>query len=160
MGRFKRGCFYGCMGGLGLYIIEFLCSLLPYMGVPNLLFKIWLITSIVVGVAISVCVILYKRTSIFEMIFRFGIMGASYVIVVVVTGYTGITKFLYDVFGENMSSASDNVSGMLMLTFLTIVFCVCIVVMIVVTIGELCKRKLQNRKNIKKMVEEESEEIS
>lgn len=144
MARFKQGCLYGCMGGLGLYIVEFFCSILPYTKVSNLLYEIWLITSIVVGVVISVLVILYKRTSLLEMIFRFGVMGASYVIVGIVNGYVGITKFLYDILGVNMNSVSDNVSGMLTFTFLTIVICICIVVMIVVTIRSLCNKKIQN----------------
>lgn len=141
MERFRQRCFYGCMGGLGLYIVEFICSILPYIKMSDLLYEIWLITSISIGVAISVFVILHKRTSLLEMIFRFGVMVASYIIAVIVNGYVGITRLLYDILGVNMSSSRDNVSGMLTLTFLTIIISICIVVMIVVTIRSLDNKK-------------------
>lgn len=141
MERYRQRCFYGCMGGLGLYIVEFICSILPYIKMSDLLYKIWLITSVSIGVSISVFVILHKMTSLSEMIFRFGVMVASYVIVGIVNGYIGITRFLYDILGVNMSSSMDNVSGMLTLTFLTIIISICIVVMIVVTIRSLGNKK-------------------
>lgn len=145
MERFKQGCFYGCMGGLGLYIAEFFCSLLPYMKVSNLLYEIWLITSIVFGVGISTLAMLYKRTSVLEMLLRFCVMGVLYVMIGTVNGYLGVIKYLYEVLGVYMNSASDNVSGMLTITFLTIVICICIVVMIVVTIISLFSKKMESQ---------------
>lgn len=141
MERYRQRCIYGCMGGLGLYIVEFICSILPYIKMSDLLYKIWLITSVSIGVSISVFVILHKMTSLSEMIFRFGVMVASYVIVGIVNGYIGITRFLYDILGVNMSSSMDDVSGMLTLTFLTIIISICIVVMIVVTIRSIGNKK-------------------
>ncbi len=140
MERYRERYFYGCMGGLGLCIVEFICSILPYIKISDLLYTIWLITSISIGVALSVFVILYKRTSLSEMIFRFGVMVASYVIVGVVNGYVGITRFLYDILDVDMSSSRDNVSGMLTFTFWTIIISICIVVIIVVTITSLGKK--------------------
>ena len=144
MERFKHICLYGCIGGLGLYIVEFICSLLPYLNVSHPLFEIWLTASISIGVAISVFVILFKRKSLSEMIFRFGVMVVTYIIAVIVNGYIGIARFMYDILGENTSSYRDNISGMLTLTFLTIVISVCIVimivVMIVVAIRNLCNK--------------------
>lgn len=137
MERYRQRCFYGVIGGLGIYIVEFICSILPYIKISDLLFKIWLITSISLGVIISVFVILYKKTSLSEMIFRFGVMIASYLIIGIVNGYVGIRKFLYDILEVDISSSRDNVSGMLTLTFLISIISICIVVMIVVTIRSL-----------------------
>ena len=142
MERFKKGCFYGSMGGMALYIIEFFFSLLPYMNISNLLFEIWFITNIVIGGLISVGTLLYKRTSLLEMVTRFVVMVGTYFIIIIINGYLGITIFLYNILGTNMNSLSDNISGMLTLTFWIIIIVICIIVMVIEIIRSLLNKKL------------------
>ena len=142
MELFKRGCFYGSMGGCGLYIAECLCSSLPYMKVSSPLYESWLITSIIIGIIISFFVILYKKSSLLEMVFRFIVMVGMYIVIMIVNGHIGVIRFFYNSLGLNMSSASDNASGLLTVTFWIVIISICIIMMIVETIKRLLNKKL------------------
>lgn len=137
MEQFKQGFFYGCIGGIILYIVEVICSTLPYINVSNLLFEFLVITCITLGCVISIFVLLYKRSMLIEMIFRFVAMIVSYVCVLMINGYIGTIRFMYKLININFNSASDNVSGMLTITFSAIVISICIIMIVVVAIKRI-----------------------
>ena len=139
MEQFKKGCFYGGLGGCSLFVVESLCSTLPYLNEPGLLYESWLI---IIGMIISVSVLLYKKSSLIEMFFRFSVMAGTYITIMMINGYLGAIRFVYNIWGLNTNSASDNASGMLTLIFWVIIISACIIAMAIETIRNLLNKKL------------------
>ena len=75
------------------------------------------------------------------MVFRFGIIVITCTCVSVFNGCIGVVNFLYEFFGIHISSASDNVSGMITVTFFAVVFSECVFLAVIATIIEKIKTK-------------------
>lgn len=139
--RLKRvflSCFFG---GVGLYIVELLLSLLPYTMISDLVYRILLISCISIGAVISVFVLLYKSKSLRDVLIRFFVLLASYAIIFIISGYLGTVNRLFVVLGISESSANNNVSGMLTLTFVFSIICVCVVIIAVVAIRNFIRKR-------------------
>ena len=54
----------------------------------------------------------------------------------------GTVRFIYKFFNLNSSSVSDNVSGLLMMTFMASVSCVCFGVLLVMAVRKRCKSSI------------------
>jgi len=143
MKQFIRGCLCAFIGGLGLYIAEFFCSTNAYIKMSNWLSAIWIITSIVIGALIAIFVILFKTTSLLEMILRFITMGVSYFCIMLLNAQIGLVLFLYDILDITTYSLQDNVSGLMTTLFLFVILCTSIVTIIVASIIRLCKKRKQ-----------------
>lgn len=134
MQRFIKSCLYGGIGGIILYVVDIFCSSLAYMKISGLWFDILLDGSIIFGGVIAIFTILYKNTSLIQMVGRFVMLLVSFFGIMLLNGYIGTVRFLYDSLNTNNSSSSDNISGMLTLTFLTIVVGISIFTILVMTV--------------------------
>ena len=137
MERFKKGCVYGSLGGCSLFIVESLYSSFPYLKVPGLLYECLLI----IGIIISVFVLLYKKSSLTEMMLRFLAMIGTYMSIWMINAHIGAIRFVYEFFKLNTSSASDNASGLATLIFWIIIISVCIIAIVIESIRSVLNKK-------------------
>lgn len=143
MNKIKQCFLYGCLGGIILNVVDLICSTLVYISISNLSFEILLTTCITLGCAISIFVLLYKRSTVIEMILRFVVMIVSNFCFMLINAYIGTINYIYKLFNVHTSSVSDNVSGMLSGTFWVIVIGVCVIAIIVVVIKRILIKKTE-----------------
>ena len=136
-----RGYLYSLLGGCCTYIVEVLFAMLPYMNIGHGTFILIFVVCIALGVAITTVVLLYKYSTILQMILRSIMLFLSNICLFLLNGYAGTINALHKFFSIKGSSGSDNVSGLLMLVFLSVIAVTSIIVIAVSTIIKICSHK-------------------
>lgn len=126
-----KSCLYAMPGAILLYIIETISSFFLFINIHIELFQSLFIISIICGVSVVVCAVFYKNVLTRWIALRFFVFWFLYCFIFIVNGYIGTINLLYNIFGVNSSSSNDNASGLLTLTYLTIVFIISVFVTII-----------------------------
>lgn len=114
----KRSFIYGAIGGLSLYVIDFIHLLLSCYQISDPLFFTNFFLSIVLGAGMVITLSLYRRPRFIHCLLRSILSYITYACILTVNGCIGTTRFLFSAFGIVSSSAHENVLGMLTLSFL------------------------------------------
>ena len=117
---------YGVCGGLVLYTVGLVRSILPYLKIDTVYYSFAICLSSISALLITVYFLIKKHDSFLSMCFRAIAILVSYVCFFVLGVGAGITRIFYDLISVSPSSSSDNVSGLLWSTsFISIIF-VCV----------------------------------
>ena len=142
MKQTTRSCVHAVIGGLCVYVVEFLYALIPYIdGITRSVgfFSILFIAGNLLGALITAFVLLYEKPSMLQMLFRFIILYLTLFVLIVLNGYAGTITALYTWLSIGTTSGSNNVSGLLTLTFYAVVVTVSIIILSVTAISRACK---------------------
>jgi len=133
----KRTLIIGSLGGLFLYIIETVCSFLVYTKLSFGVFGTLLSALIICAVLIAIFTMIFRTPSFVQILLRFFVFITSYVCIMLINAHIGTILFIEDILSLSSSSSSDNVSGMLTVTVLSIVIIASIITIIVFGITKL-----------------------
>lgn len=124
-----------CIGiifaGMILDVISFVVSVLAYINVSDALFSFFLLGSIFTSCIISINILIHNRPSISLMFKRCFILYFSFFCFFVINGYLGTVRYLYDILNINVTSSSDNVSGLLLATYILTLIIVSVITLFV-----------------------------
>ena len=134
MKRLTSNLIYGCMGGIILYVDEFLCSILAYFTLSYELFCFFFLINIIISSIILIWSIIHKSAFILDLVIRFIIIWVFYLGALILGGCTGIVLEIFNLCGIKSSSLTDNLSGLITLFFLLIMMGVCLFTIIVTSI--------------------------
>ena len=140
-----------CIGiiltGMILDIVGFAISVLAYKNISDTSFSLLFSGLILAGCVISLISIIHNRPSVGLMFKRCFIMLCSFFFFFVANGYLGTKRCLYNILNINANSSSDNVSGMLIATYILVLVFVCMSTIFVKAVrsktirGQLAKRQ-------------------
>lgn len=130
----NKSFLYGSLGGFIIYVFSMISSELVYMNLSDVWDVLLFVLSVLLGCAVVVFIIVYKCQSFPQSIIRFFTLiffCASYF---AMGGYIGIVHLVHCFFGFVESSAKDNVSGMLLLSFYIVVFALSLVSLVLISV--------------------------
>ena len=128
--RIKSFSFYGSLGGSILYLLVMLISSFPYFNISNGWFKFYFILFVVLGCITVLFCSVNKSKNYMQTISRFLMLVLFYILIYVIGGYSGLVRLIYS-FLDVTESFTDNISGMLVLSYSLIVFVLCGVLLLV-----------------------------
>lgn len=114
---------FGILGGILYTIGQFICTSLPYIKMSDNTFNTLFILAIIWGIIVSCFTVCFKSQTIIEKIIRFVIMIIVPILIIMMRGY----RFIYDLLNLDGGSGSDNVSGMMTLSYIVVVIISCII---------------------------------
>lgn len=117
---------YGIYGGLVLFTVGFLRSILPYLNIDSSYYFGVIRISLISTLLITVFFLIKKQNSILGMCSRSIVILISYICFFLLGATTGLMHFLYDLVPIPPSSSSGNISGLLWLTSYISIVCVCV----------------------------------
>lgn len=104
---------YGVCGGLVLFTVGWLRSILPYLKIDTGYYSLAICISFLCTLVITVYFLLKKQKSFLSMCSRAIVILVSYICFFILGAATGMTRFLDDLISVSPSSSSDNISGLL-----------------------------------------------
>lgn len=141
-------CINGVISGIILYFLSLVCAALPYWNIPSITFCLLFAMFIFFGAVTIVALLFYKRSTVGGVLIRSLLMFISSMCMLLINGHLGTVRFVHKLLGIRPSSSADNVSGMLVLTFFTIMIVICIISILIISIISICCKKGFARKNI------------
>ena len=118
---------WGIVSGVILYVLSLVCAELPYLNISDQTFCTLYAISIIIGAATIVALVFKNREIIWVTLLQLVFMFMSLSCLFVINGYLGTIRFMHELFGISANSTTDNVSGMLSLTFFAIMAVICII---------------------------------
>lgn len=137
---------YGCLGGLIVYILGDIQSLLFKTNILHGFRNHLFIILGILGIVTSMVVLLNYRTTIYGMIIRTVVLIISQFMYLIISGLFGIEVFLDDLLNIVASAANDNVAGLVHLMFIIINSTILLLAMFVVLIKRLILKN-KSKKN-------------
>ena len=130
-----HSCMYGISVGIIVCIIGSLRALLPYVEMNSTLYTFLLLCTSMTGSIVAVFAIMFRNPSPTQMFIRFLFLLFSLGIYYALGAYLRIWTSLLNLFAVHTTSASDNLSGLLLITYL---FAVVMASMIAIIIKGIC----------------------
>lgn len=107
--------------GLLLYIGGMVCSDLPYYTLNNSeMFRYLLLVFLFLGAIITFFAVFRRNAGIIATIIRLLITYSSFFLFLILGGYTGLVRSVHTFLNISTSSGSDNISGMIFLTYIIV----------------------------------------
>lgn len=144
----------GIIAGIVIYILTDLVSEIVYVEIYfnikanyiNLVFCIF----ILMGSAFMIITLLYKKPSVLSMIIRFLVFLISFVVIVILISGSGLIPSVEQLLKMDVSSATDNISGLMMGVFLIVVLLTAVITIMIAVIIVIIKAVVKRLKNLKK----------
>ena len=144
----------GIIAGIVIYILTDLVSEIVYVEIYfnikanyiNLVFCIF----ILMGSAFMIITLLYKKPSVLSMIIRFLVFLISFVVFFLEIGGSGLIPSVEQLLKMDVSSATDNISGLMMGVFLIVVLFTAVITIMIAVIMVIIKAVVKRLKNLKK----------
>lgn len=133
------------ISGIALYVLNLICSMLPYVPVSTHTFFAVFSVTIVIGAAIILVLVFKNREKFRETLLRLILSFISVVGLVIINGHIGTVRILHQVLGFNPNSSADNASGMLSLTFFAIMTAVCIVSLLISSVISVFQKRINKK---------------
>ena len=133
------------ISGIALYVLNLICSMLPYVPVSTHTFFAVFSVTIVIGAAIILVLVFKNREKFRETLLRLILSFISVVGLVIINGHIGTVRILHQVLGFNPNSSADNASGMLSLTFFAIMTAVCIVSLLISSVISVFQKRIDKK---------------
>lgn len=138
---------YGVSAGLVLCLICIFRSFLAFWEIDFTVNACLVVVTMLLGMAIAVFTLIFRRPSLAGMLLRFVVMFASFSLFFLGGSVFGIWRFLDQCFfSELTSDVSDNVSGLLMLAFFLQTVIVSVITVFLKTIRILIKKLFKSKK--------------
>lgn len=120
MKREYSNCIYGGLFGIVIYIINTLIAALVYIPISENVFSFLIHFLLLFSCSIIVLMIVFNKPTFVSLLLRacisFGLFGFLFVI----NGYIGTLQKLVQLLGGTITSAADNVSGLLVLAHISV----------------------------------------
>lgn len=123
--------------GVILHLLMQICALLPYVGLGNSYQSIVFIILIALSAVVIVVTVLYKNKSTIVGLVRAITAFCTIAFLFILGGYSGVIISMHNLFGVSSNSSSDNVSGMLIVTYIFVLSLFCISALIYLAIVQL-----------------------
>ena len=146
MSRTVKSLLLGMLAGILEYYICLVFSIIPYFVASSVWFRLILGASFAAGIIIAVVALLYKNKFVHQTLLRWFFLFFSYVVSLLINAYLGTIHFLQELFNITVSSTTENVCGMLSLSFLFVMQGMCLVVVMVMAAVKLIKYRCLRRK--------------
>ena len=123
----------GLLAGICIYFVD--------MHLPSRYFELIFFSLIVLGSILSVVAILCKKINMISVIIRFCVLSISYSISVIFGGTLGFYRWIaYSLKMDIDSPGSNGVSGLMSLTFVSVVFLTCVITIVIVAVKDGVRR--------------------
>lgn len=119
---------YGICGGLVLFAIGMLRSILPVIQIGSDLYTLTICISFCGVLCIATYSLLKKHSSLLGVCVRSVAILVSYICFFILGAETGFVRSCFNLISSIQSPSADNLSGLLWITSFFTVVCVCIVV--------------------------------
>ena len=136
---------YGISAGVIVCIIGFLRALLPYTEMNSQLYTFLLLSANLIGSIVAIFAIMFRNSSLTEMVIRFLSLFFSLGICYALGAYLKIWTSLFNLLAVHTISASDNLSGLLFITYLIVVATVSMITIILKGISTMAKKLMDHR---------------
>lgn len=110
------------VSGLLLYICTLAIMFLPYCNASSLIFWFGFVVLCTIGILIPSMPILYRNRSVLQSVLRWLFTLAFFVGFFLLSAHVGLVVFLEDLFNFSVYSSSENISGLLLVNYLLVVF--------------------------------------
>lgn len=134
-------CINGVISGITIYFLSLVCAALPYLNIPSISFYLLFAICILGGAVIIGALLFHKKATVGGALIRSLLMFLSSICMLMVNGHLGTVRFVHELLVIRPSSSADNASGMLALTYFTIMIVICIVFILIILILSLCCKK-------------------
>lgn len=141
--QYMKSCIIGSVSGLIISIIGIGVFLLAYLNISDCCFDLLFGGFIVAGFALSVMTLLYKTVDIKSILIRFFFLLLSYVFFYLLFGNIGLLSWLMSLLNVKFASFFDGISGLMVLTYMLVVFLTSVITIIVFAIFKLLKRLIK-----------------
>lgn len=134
----NKYCIFRCLGsGVVLHILMQICALLPYGSLGDSYQSIVFVILIALSTIVMVITILYKNKSIIVGFVRAIITFSTIVFLFILGGNSGVIISIHNLLGVSSNSSSDNISGLLIVTYIFVLSFFCIGSLIYLAIVQL-----------------------
>ncbi|MGN1479026.1 MAG: hypothetical protein ACI4XH_04605 [Acutalibacteraceae bacterium] len=131
---------YGFISGIVIYVISMFFSELVYIKVSDKLFEFLLYVIIAVSAVFALLMLFLKNPPIPQMLVRFFSSAFFYVLFFIISAELRVIATIEEYFNFIVTSSSGNVSGMLLLIFLSVVVSLSVVAVIIKSILKVIRR--------------------
>ena len=124
--------------GLFAYINYLAVIILPYCNASSIMFQFCFMSLCVLGALISIIAILYKNHSLLQFALRWVLILVFFVIYFLIGAHVGLVGILCNCFDLSINSSSDNISGMLAVSYIFVVF----IASLIIALGKIATTSL------------------
>lgn len=140
----------GIIAGIVIYVLALLVSGMIYLNINDNSFELVFNTLILMGSAFIIIALLYKKPSVLSMIIRFLAFLISFVVFFLEIAGSGLLPSVEQLMKMDVSSASENVAGLMMGHFLIVVLLTAVITIMIAVIMVIIKAVVKRLKNLKK----------